>query len=122
LRNRVQAIEIKVVGVFEMSDKQSQQRRGRGADGTVAAVAERTAVEEKNTARAVDNRRVLERILWILRSSARWQECRRNIRRRTIGWLGNSRRLVVRYDRSLKIYGAFFHIASFMIVLRRVVQ
>jgi len=41
---------------------------------------------------------------------------------RTIGWLGNFRRLVVRYDRSLKIYGAFFHIACFMIVLRRVVQ
>jgi len=29
---------------------------------------------------------------------------------------------VVRYDRSLSIYGAFFHIACFMIVLRRVVQ
>jgi len=41
---------------------------------------------------------------------------------RTFGWLGNFRRLVVRYDRSLKIYGAFFHIACFMIVLRRVVQ
>jgi len=26
------------------------------------------------------------------------------------------------YDRSLTIYGAFFHIACFMIVLRRVVQ
>jgi transposase len=41
---------------------------------------------------------------------------------RTIGWLRNFRRLVVRYDRSLKIYGAFFHIACFMTVLRRVVQ
>ena len=41
---------------------------------------------------------------------------------RTIGWLGNFRRLVVRYDRSLQIYRAFFHIACFMIVLRRVVQ
>jgi hypothetical protein len=28
----------------------------------------------------------------------------------------------VRYDRSLTIYGAFFHIACLMIVLRRVVQ
>ena len=36
--------------------------------------------------------------------------------------LGNFRRLVVRYDRSLSIYQAFFHIACFMIVLRRVVQ
>ena len=47
---------------------------------------------------------------------------RRWIVERTIGWLGNFRRLVVRYDHSLRIYGAFFHIACFMIVLRRVVQ
>jgi transposase len=39
---------------------------------------------------------------------------------RTFAWLGNFRRLVVRYDRSLTIYRAFFHIACFMIVLRRV--
>jgi transposase len=47
---------------------------------------------------------------------------RRWIVKRTIGWLGNCRRLVVRYDRSLRIYRAFFHITCFMIVLRRVVQ
>jgi transposase len=47
---------------------------------------------------------------------------RRWIVERTNAWLGNFRRLVVRYDRSLTIYGAFFHIACFMIVLRRVVQ
>ena len=47
---------------------------------------------------------------------------RRWIVERTIGWLGNFRRLVVRYDRSLTIYRAFFHIACFMIVLRRVLQ
>src|SRR5947209_13485333 len=41
---------------------------------------------------------------------------------RTFAWLGNFRRLVVRYDRSLEIYRAFFHIACFMIVLRRFVQ
>jgi transposase len=41
---------------------------------------------------------------------------------RTFAWLGNFRRLVVRYDRSLKIYQAFFHIACFMIVLRRVLK
>jgi transposase len=41
---------------------------------------------------------------------------------RTIAWLGNFRRLVVRYDRSLTIYRAFFHIACFMIVLRRVLK
>jgi transposase len=47
---------------------------------------------------------------------------RRWIMERTIGCLGNFRRLVVRYDRSLRIYRAFFHIACFMIVLRRVMQ
>ncbi len=47
---------------------------------------------------------------------------RRWIVERTIGWLGNFRRLVVRYDRSLTVYRGFFHIACFMIVLRRVLQ
>jgi transposase len=47
---------------------------------------------------------------------------RRWIVERTFAWLGNFRHLVIRYDRSLTIYRAFFHIACFMIVLRRVVQ
>jgi transposase len=38
---------------------------------------------------------------------------------RTNAWLGNYRHLVVRYDRKLNIYQAFFQIACFMIVLRR---
>jgi transposase len=42
---------------------------------------------------------------------------RRWIVERTIGWLGNFRRLMVHYDRSLKIYRA-----CFMIVSRRVLQ
>ena len=41
---------------------------------------------------------------------------------RSIAWLGNFRRLVVRYDRSLTIYQAFIHIACFMITLRRVLK
>jgi transposase len=41
---------------------------------------------------------------------------------RTFAWLGNFRRLIVRHDRSLNIYQAFFHIACFMIVLRRVLK
>jgi transposase len=41
---------------------------------------------------------------------------------RTFAWLGNYRRLVVRYDRSITIYEAFFHIACFMLVLRRVLK
>ena len=40
----------------------------------------------------------------------------------SIAWLGNFRRLVVRYDRSLTIYQAFVHIACFTIVLRRVLK
>ncbi len=31
----------------------------------------------------------------------------------TNAWLGSFRRLVVRYDRSLTIYGVFFNIACF---------
>ena len=41
---------------------------------------------------------------------------------RSIAWLGNFRRLVVRYDRSLTIYQAFIHIAFLMITLRRVLK
>ena len=41
---------------------------------------------------------------------------------RSIAWLGNFRRLVVRYDRSLTIYQAFVHIACAMITLRRVLK
>jgi transposase len=38
---------------------------------------------------------------------------------RTNAWPGNFRHLVVRYDRLLHTYEAFFYIACFMIVLRR---
>jgi transposase len=41
---------------------------------------------------------------------------------RTLAWLGNFRRLVVRYDRLITIYEAFFHIVCSMIVLRRVLK
>ena len=37
---------------------------------------------------------------------------------RTFAWLGNFRRLVVRYERSLRMYNAFFHIACLVIALR----
>jgi transposase len=37
---------------------------------------------------------------------------------RTFAWLGNFRRLVVRYDRNIKIYAAFFHLACLIITLR----
>ena len=38
---------------------------------------------------------------------------------RTFAWLGNFRRLVVRWDRSLTIYNGFFHVACLMITLRQ---
>jgi transposase len=38
---------------------------------------------------------------------------------RTFAWLGNFRRLVVRYERSLKVYRAFFHVACLVITLRQ---
>jgi transposase len=37
---------------------------------------------------------------------------------RTFAWLGNFRRLVVRYDRHLSMYRALFHIACALITLR----
>jgi transposase len=38
---------------------------------------------------------------------------------RTFAWLGNFRRLVVRYERTLKMYRAFFHVACLLITLRQ---
>jgi transposase len=38
---------------------------------------------------------------------------------RTFSWLGNYRRLVVRWDRDITVYNAFFHIACLIITLRR---
>lgn len=38
---------------------------------------------------------------------------------RTFAWLGNFRRLVVRYDHQIKVYRAFFHLACLLITLRQ---
>ena len=38
---------------------------------------------------------------------------------RTFAWLGNFRRLVVRYERYLKMYRAFFHVTCLVITLRQ---
>jgi transposase len=37
---------------------------------------------------------------------------------RTFAWIGNFRRLVVRYDRSITMYSGFFHLACLIITLR----
>ena len=38
---------------------------------------------------------------------------------RTFAWLGNFRRLVVRYERLITVYSGFFHLACIIILLRR---
>ena len=38
---------------------------------------------------------------------------------RTFAWLGNFRRLVVRWERQITLYRAFFHVACLLITLRR---
>ena len=38
---------------------------------------------------------------------------------RTFAWLGNFRRLLVRWERHLTMYLAFFHVACLLITLRR---
>jgi transposase len=38
---------------------------------------------------------------------------------RTFAWLGNFRRLVVRYERSITVYSGFFHLACIIIALRQ---
>jgi transposase len=38
---------------------------------------------------------------------------------RTFAWLGNFRRLVVRWERHIRMYRAFFHVACLLITLRR---
>ena len=61
-----------------------------------------------------------------LRCRTRRVQDRRKLRRyrrrwkmeRTFAWVGNYRRLVVRYERKLHVYSAFFHLACIMIVLR----
>jgi transposase len=41
---------------------------------------------------------------------------------RTISWIGNYRRLVVRYDRCIHIYQAFFNIACMLVTLKKLVH
>jgi transposase len=38
---------------------------------------------------------------------------------RSIAWVGNFRRLVVRYEHKINIYQAFFHVACLLITLRQ---
>jgi transposase len=38
---------------------------------------------------------------------------------RSIAWIGNFRRLVVRYEHQINVYRAFFHVACLLITLRQ---
>jgi transposase len=49
---------------------------------------------------------------WLRRYRKRWKV------ERTFAWLGNYRRLVVRYENHLLMYQAFFHVACLLITLR----
>jgi transposase len=49
-----------------------------------------------------------------------WESCKRRWKvERTFAWLGNFRRLVLRYERSLTVYQGFFHLACIIIALRQ---
>nr|WP_041281342.1 IS5 family transposase [Desulfocurvibacter africanus] len=52
------------------------------------------------------------------KESELWRYARRWIVERTIAWLGNFRRLVIRHERLLAVYQGFFHIACLLITLR----
>jgi transposase len=41
---------------------------------------------------------------------------------RTLAWLGNFRRLVVRYERHLSVYQGFFNLACIFILLNKLLQ
>jgi len=41
---------------------------------------------------------------------------------RTFAWIGNFRRLIVRYEREINMYRAFFHLACLMITLNSVLK
>ncbi|MFC1476550.1 transposase [Fibrobacterota bacterium] len=41
---------------------------------------------------------------------------------RTFAWIGNYRKLVVRYDRSIHIYQAFFNIVCMMVTLNKLLK
>lgn len=47
---------------------------------------------------------------------------RRWVIERTIGWIGNFRRLTVRWDRLMQTYGGFFHMACALITLRKLLK
>ncbi len=105
------------------------------AESTLAQIPKRQCSLRVVADRAYDSDRLRERLLrrgvllisphrknrkqpafndgrWLRRYRKRWKI------ERTFAWLGNFRRLLVRYDYHLQMYEAFFHIACLIITLR----
>ncbi|CAI4033639.1 transposase [Nitrospira tepida] len=89
----------------------------RGYDSNAArALLVRRGIEPIIPARANNQRATPQDGRKLRRYRRRW------IVERTIGWLGNFRRLTVRYDRLMDTYGGFFHLACTLITLRKVLK
>lgn len=89
----------------------------RGYDSNAArALLVRRGIEPIIPARANNQRATHQDGRKLRRYRRRW------IVERTIGWLGNFRRLTVRYDRLMDTYGGFFHLACALITLRKVLK
>lgn len=89
----------------------------RGYDSNAArALLVRRGIEPIIPARANNQRATHQDGRKLRRYRRRW------IVERTIGWLGNVRRLTVRYDRLMETYGGFFHLACALITLRKILK
>ena len=89
----------------------------RGYDSNAArALLVRRGIEPIIPARANNQRATHQDGRQLRRYRRRW------IVERTIGWLGNFRRLTVRYDRLMNTDGGFFHLACALITLRKVLK
>jgi len=89
----------------------------RASDSTaVRTLLVRRGIEPIIPARAKNQRATHQERRWLRRARRRW------IVERTMGWLGNFRRLTVRYDRLMDTYGGFFHLACALLTLRKVLK
>jgi len=102
-------------------------RRGRGrpksrlrrviADKAYDSDAARRELQRFGTELICPHRKNRRRPAWQDGRSLRRYRKRWKIER-TLAWLGHYRRLVVRYERHIQMYAAFFHIACLLITLR----
>lgn len=89
----------------------------RGYDSNAArSILQKRGIEPIIPARVNNHRAICQDGRKLRRYRHRW------IMERTIAWLGNFRRLTVRYDRLMETYGGFFHIACAMLTLKKVLK